>query len=132
MNRKEAREYAMQTLFQMEAQNELKTSSLERFIGEKKLNGQESYIKSLITNILDNIHKVDETINECSNGWSTLRMPKTDLAIIRVAVGEILFIDDVPTAVSINEAVNLGNLYGTVQSPKFINAVLGNIERKSN
>ena len=51
------------------------------------------------------------------------------MAIIRVAVGEILFADDVPTAVAINEAVNLAKDYGTEQSPKFVNAVLGKIEK---
>ena len=57
-------------------------------------------------------------------------MSKPDLAIIRVAVGEILFADDVPKAVAINEAVNLSKNYGTEQSPKFVNAVLGKIEKQ--
>ena len=54
-------------------------------------------------------------------------MAKADLAIVRLAVGEILFMDEVPNAVAINEAVNMAKRYGTEQSPKFINAVLGKI-----
>ena len=57
-------------------------------------------------------------------------MAKPDLAISRVAAAEILYADDVPQAVAINEAVNLSKLYGTEQSPKFINAVLGKIVKK--
>ena len=56
-------------------------------------------------------------------------MAKPDLAVIRVAIGEMLFADDVPDAVAINEAVNLAKLYGTDHSPQFVNGVLGKIER---
>ena len=57
-------------------------------------------------------------------------MSKTDLALIRVAVGEILFADDVPAAVAINEAVNLAKDYGTEQSPKFVNGVLAKVSKQ--
>ena len=56
-------------------------------------------------------------------------MTKPDLAVIRVAVGEMLYADDVPDAVAINEAVNLAKAYGTDQSPKFVNAVLAKIKK---
>ena len=54
-------------------------------------------------------------------------MPKTDISILRLSVTEIVYFDDIPVAVSINEAVELAKKYGTEQSPKFVNAILGSI-----
>ena len=68
-------------------------------------------------------------IDAASDGWPASRMAKPDLAIIRIAIGEMLFADDVPDAVAINEAVNLAKDYGTEQSPKFVNAVLAKIKK---
>ena len=68
-------------------------------------------------------------IDDASEGWPASRMAKPDLAVIRVAVGEMLYADDVPDAVAINEAVNLAKAYGTDQSPKFVNAVLAKIKK---
>ena len=70
---------------------------------------------------------IDESIEKYSINWKLERMARTDLAILREAATEIKYIDDVPTAVTINEAVELAKLYGTENSPKFINALLGKI-----
>ena len=64
-----------------------------------------------------------------SRGWVAARMAKTDLAVLRLAVGEMLYMDNVPNGVAINEAVYLAKKYGEAQSPKFINAVLSKIYR---
>ena len=70
---------------------------------------------------------IDESIEKYSINWKLERMARTDLAILREAATEIKYIDDVPAAVTINEAVELAKLYGTENSPKFINALLGKI-----
>ena len=126
--RKEAREFAMQTIFQMDAQKELNTKSLEKYLGDKKLGTQTAYVKTVLSELLKNIEEIDAKINSVDSGWSTARMAKTDLAIIRIAVSEMLYAD-VPAAVAINEAVSLSKLYGAEQSPKFINAVVGKLEK---
>ena len=125
--RRDARELLMLTIFQMEAQKELDVSQIEKYLAGKKTGAQTSYVKNILLKMLENIEEIDSEINGASNGWSTSRMSKPDLAICRVAVAEILYAEDVPKAVAINEAVNLSKLYGTEQSPKFINAVLGRI-----
>ena len=107
--RKEAREFAMQTIFQMDAQKELEAESLEKYLGDKKLGTQTAYVKTVLGELLKNIEEIDAKINSVDSGWSTARMAKTDLAIIRI--------------------VSLSKLYGAEQSPKFINAVLGKIEK---
>lgn len=70
---------------------------------------------------------VDSAIEKYSINWKLDRMARTDLAIMREAATEIMYIDDVPAAVTINEAVELAKIYGTEKSSKFINALLGKI-----
>ena len=129
MNRKQAREFVMQTIFQIEVHKDFDKTDFDSYLAECDCGNQKEYITSLLSSICRNIEKIDGMIDSASEGWPSSRMAKPDLAIIRVAVGEILFADDVPTAVAINEAVNLAKDYGTEQSPKFVNAVLGKIEK---
>ncbi len=127
MTRKEARELMMQTIFQMDAQNNFdKDCGIEFFMG-KNIGDQKNYLISTHENICNHLDEIDERINKYSRGWKTTRMPKVDLAIIRLAVSEILYIENIPTAVSINEAVDLAKIYGTEESPKYINAILGKV-----
>ncbi len=126
--RKEAREFAMQAVFQMEAQKDFQEPDLQQYLQRDHLKEQEEYIKELLTVISANIAQIDSMLNQHSTGWPVSRMAKTDLAIARVAVGEMMYMKDVPRAVAINEAVDLAKKYGTDQSSKFINAILGKIE----
>ncbi len=80
--------------------------------------------------IRENKDAIDELINTFTKGWKTARMPKVDLAILRLAVGEILYQEALPPQVSINEAVNIAKKYSTEESGKFINGVLGAIVRE--
>ena len=68
--------------------------------------------------------ETDTQINEKSTGWKTTRMGKVDLTIIRLAVYEILFEDDIPNKVAINEAVELAKAYGRDDSSSFVNGIL--------
>ena len=128
MNRKEAREEVMKYIFQMEAQKDFSKESADKFLSAGSFGPQKDYAKTIIENMCDNQDKIDTAINDQSNGWPVARMAKTDLAIIRLAACEILFVSDVPKSVAINEAVELAKIYGGDQSPKFVNAVLKTIE----
>lgn len=77
--------------------------------------------------IAEKAEELDARINAVSVGWKTNRMNRTDLAILRLAVYEILFDDDIPDKVAINEAVELAKQYGEDESYSFINGVLGQI-----
>lgn len=68
-------------------------------------------------------------INDHSTRWKTSRMPKVDLALMRVALGEILYSEDIPDAVAVNEAINIARKFSTDHSAKFIHGVLGAILR---
>ena len=118
----------MQIVFQLDVHKDFDNPDLKKYIGDKKTGNQHAYICSLINAISSNIDKIDEKINKCSENWTVTRMSKPDLAIIRTAVGEMLYMEEIPFSVSINEAVNLAKTYGAEQSPKFVNAVLAKIE----
>ena len=73
---------------------------------------------------------MEEMLNRISEGWKTTRMGKVDLAILRLAVYEMKFDEDVPVGVAINEAVELAKRFGRDQSPSFINGILGKLARE--
>lgn len=126
--RKKARELTMQLLFQAEAQKCFEDDMAEKYI-ENSIKGDESrdYARRVFRNVKENIQYIDEAINRFSRNWSTDRMPKIDLAVARLSAAEILFLDDVPDIVSVNEAVELAKEFGTEKSPKFLNGILGQI-----
>jgi len=73
---------------------------------------------------------IDETIGDVSENWSVSRMPLVDRNILRLATYELLFVEDVPASVSINEAVELAKVFGGEDSSKFVNGVLGRIAER--
>ncbi|WP_317367247.1 transcription antitermination factor NusB [uncultured Tyzzerella sp.] len=85
-----------------------------------------SIIEKQLYGLINNLSNIDEKIKECSKGWEISRIDKVDLAILRLAIYEMLF-DDVPTKVAINEAIELSKEYSSEKSYRFINAVLGKV-----
>ena len=126
MKRKEAREYVMSQAFQIDASRDWDRQAAE-LIDKGELGNQYDYALNVLSHVISKRDKIDSMINEVSTGWTTGRMAKTDIAILRVAVSEILYQEDVPKAVAINEAVEMAKIYGTDDSSKFINAILGKI-----
>lgn len=131
MNRSEARELMMQLLFQMEAQNEFNIELKEKFLQDKKdLKSQKKYVDQLADLILEHKSEIDKSIEESSDNWKINRMNKVDLAIVRIAIAELFYVEDIPTSVSINEAINLAKKFGADESSKFINGLLGKVAQK--
>lgn len=85
------------------------------------------YISKKCTDIVAHLAEIDTAINEVAEGWKTSRMGKVDLTLIRLAVYEMRYEEDVPVGVAINEAVELAKKYGTDDSPAFVNGVLGKL-----
>lgn len=126
MNRSKARDYAFGILFQIDSVSEWNKAKAKDYINED-LGNQKDYVLSVLEYVINNLATIDNKINLVSDGWTTGRMAKADLAIMRLATCEIEHVEDVPKAVAINEAVNLAKKYGSDSSPKFINAILGKI-----
>lgn len=130
MSRKRARIGAMQALFAMDVNDDFSTDKLDLFMENHEFQGDEvDYIKRTVPDILDKLDLVDETIEKNLKGWTMARLAKVDRQILRIAVYEFLYKDDIPDEVSINEAVEIARLYSSDEAPKFINGILGTIYR---
>lgn len=89
------------------------------------------YIKSILDGVVDKISSIDEYIVKYSKDWTIERMSKIDLAILRVAIYEVLYKEDIPSGVSINEAVELAKKYSHEDAGSFINGILGSVYNES-
>lgn len=131
MTRNEAREILMQILFEMESAKTFNTETASRLTEERLAGNHVIRGRELLTYIIENIDDIDQTINNHSKTWKTGRMPKVDLAIMRLSIGEVRACDDIPTAVSVNEAINLARKYSTPQSSRYIHGVLGAVFKEN-
>ncbi len=86
-----------------------------------------AYIAEKYRRITERIEEIDAAINGVAEGWKTSRMGKADLALIRLAVFEMRYEEEIPVGVAINEAVELAKKYGTDESPSFVNGVLAKL-----
>lgn len=135
MGRKQAREGAMKILYQMEINEDFSDEALDIYFNNFSYDELEKeYILDAMIKIKDNLDSIDKYIESHSEGWNLNRLAKIDLAVLRIAVYEILYREDIPIEVSINEAIEIVKKYSTEESFKFINGVLGgfvrNIDKK--
>ena len=86
------------------------------------------YVRGKVEKIIEKIPELDERINGVAEGWKTKRMGRVELAILRLALYEISFDDDIPEKVAINEAVELARKFGGDDSPAFVNGILAKLE----
>ncbi|MCH6258871.1 transcription antitermination factor NusB [Puniceicoccaceae bacterium K14] len=89
-----------------------------------------SFAEELIHGILDNLDTIDERIQELANNWEFDRIAKIDLAILRMAIFELLFRKDIPPVVTINEAVDLSKEFSSAESKRFVNGILDKVKGK--
>lgn len=130
MGRKQAREGTMQVLFQMDSMSDYGEDALEVFLSNFEFDQSETaYIRESVGTIRDNLEEIDNNIKENLEGWSIYRLAKVDLAVLRIAIYEILYRKDIPVEVSINEAIETVKKYSTEDSFKFVNGVLGGFVR---
>ena len=89
------------------------------------------YAEKLVRGVTEHVQEIDAQLASTSENWALDRMPVVDRAILRIAVYEMLYVDEVPVSVAINEAVDLAKMYGGEdESSRFVNGVLGRIARK--
>jgi N utilization substance protein B len=137
--RRRAREAALQFLFQddfLDRGRAADTAELdERFAAFSLLyqvnKKARPYARSLIGGIFDRLDEIDDAIGAHATNWRLERIAATDRNLLRVAIFELLFQDDVPAQVAINEAVEIAKRFGTQESPAFINGVLDAVQQSS-
>lgn len=132
MSRKVARETAFKIVFEKAFQTEDLQSLYEKFESseDEKLDineEDEKYILDVLSGVNSNLEKIDEKIKAHLKDWVFERINKVDLAILRLAIYEICFKEDIPPKVSINEAIEIAKQYSEDTSSSFVNGILAEI-----
>jgi N utilization substance protein B len=131
--RRRAREIALQFLYQIELHAERDPSALEGDVWAQHPetdSATRDYVHALVYGTAGNQAKIDELITRFTEHWDLGRMAVVDRNILRLAVFELGFADDVPAKVAINEAIEIAKKFGTRESSRFINGVLDRIHRE--
>ncbi|MDU1413283.1 MAG: transcription antitermination factor NusB [Clostridium sp.] len=133
MNRRKSREIATRLLFEMQINKENHLEILENFrenTDEKLSDIDFEYVTKVLSGVENNIEEIKETISKYLIKWKIERLPKMNLAILYMATYEILFEEEIPNKVTVNEAIELAKKYGDDNAPSFINGVLNNLIKK--
>lgn len=133
MSRRELRENIFKLLFLRGFRQEEEMPEQLALYFDEMQEAQEKdrrYIEEKLEKVTKRLQELDETINSVSSGWKTSRMSKVDLTILRLAVYEAKYDEDVPVKVAINEAVELAKKFGQDESASFINGILGAVARE--
>ena len=130
MSRRKSREQAFALLFE-KSFNDLPVTQLAETAGEARDVDTEPFALSLAVGTEDKLAEIDERIEANSHKWSRDRISRVALAVLRLAVYEMLYEDTVPVSVAINEAVELAKQYGGEEDASFVNGVLGGIAKET-
>ena len=129
MARTTAREAAMQLLYAHVLGGDAGADTLNTLIGFTPDEDDAQYIAQVTQGVWAQEQALDARIADFSRDWSLARMARVDLCILRLAVFEMLYRDDVPVAVAVNEAVELSRRFSTPEAGGFINGILGSVGR---
>ena len=133
MNRKRSREIAMELLFGMTLSKNTIEETIENFKEDYEMNLNTvdlEYIIKVLEKVEENKEIIDKKIDEALTNWKIDRVSKVNLSILRLSIAEMMYLEDVPGKVSINEAIELTKKYSDEKSVSFINGVLDKILKK--
>lgn len=128
--RTQARELSVQFLYQVDITKDAWSEVLGDFLSLQEVDAEiEEFATRLIKGTLKNLEGIDEVISKSTQNWQIKRMATVDRNVLRLATFELLYLDDIPAKVSINEAINLAKKYGDADSGKFVNGILDRIKK---
>lgn len=129
MSRKKARDNAFKCIYELEFDNEKNVEKILEFCYEENESKEDEkkYINVVVNGVKNNLDSIDSIILSKLKNWSMERIAKIDLAILRLAIYEIMYMDDIPVKVTANEAVELAKLYGNNDSKSFVNGVIAKV-----
>lgn len=140
LSRRDIRQMAIQALFPLDFNQELTKQDAilhaielehEELIDEEHENFIPTYLDLLVTGVCENKEEMDTIIqNHLRSGWTLKRLPKMDVTILRLALFEMLYVDNVPNKVVLNEAIELTKVFSDDQSRKFVNGILSNVNNE--
>lgn len=129
--RRHSRVIAMQMLYQIHLTADPVQLVIKQFWLNREISVElRPFTQQLVEGTTSNLETIDAELQVTSKNWKLHRMPIVDLSILRIAVYEILYLDDIDAATSINEAIEIAKSFSTSNSPKFINGVLDNIMKR--
>ncbi len=130
-HRRQSRECALQLLFQVEFSHQPPLDIVKLF-WEENHHSEEVRLFSdeLFLGTMRNLKEIDFLIESCSTNWKLSRMASVDRNILRMAAFELIYLEGIPSSVTINEAVEIAKKYGTEESPSFINGILDKIAKE--
>ena len=133
MKRRKSREYALQLLFQADfRQKKLDRADIDHFWSEKKETADvKEFAEDLVRGTLKKLDEIDKIIEKGTENWILKRMAAVDRNILRFAVYEILYRKDIPSAVTINEALEIAKKYSTGEAASFLNGVLDRLAKEA-
>jgi transcription antitermination protein NusB len=133
MKRRQAREYALQILFQIDfTEKKLGRRELDEFWADKKENKEiRKFAEELVKGTLEKLEDIDALIEKLAENWILGRMAAVDRNILRFAAFEILYRKDIPSAVTINEALEIAKKYSSSESAPFLNGVLDRLAKEA-
>ena len=131
MTRREEREQAFILLFEKSFNQEIELDELYDFAVENEAITGSEFIKKLISETWENVTEIDTVIEKYAHGWKISRISKVALAVLRLAICEIKYFDDIPVGVSINEAVELCKKYAAKDDSAFVNGILGSVSKEA-
>ena len=130
LTRREEREQAFILLFEKSFNEEVAVSELYEMAVENEIISESDFAKNLAVKVTENLETIDAAIEKHSVKWKMNRISKVALAVMRLAICEILFYDDIPVGVSINEAVELCKKYASKDDYSFVNGILSSIAKE--
>jgi N utilization substance protein B len=133
MKRRKAREYALQILFQVDfTKKRIDSEDLEEFwSGKKESRSVKEFTEDIVRGTLNSIDEIDAMIERVTENWLLKRMAAVDRNILRFAAYEILYRKDIPSAVTINEAIEIAKKFSSAESAPFINGILDRLAKES-
>ena len=130
MKRREAREYTFKLIYELGVQTDKTVEELIEHTAQAQEFAPDKYIKQTVKGVLEHKDEIDELIADCAVNWNFNRLSATSLAVMRLATYEMIYSDDVPFSIAINEAVEIAKKYDHDKAPKFINGILNAIAVK--
>lgn len=132
--RRRARSYALQVLYALDVNHDEQAgTAATEYAGRFELHLEDDakeFASELVYHVVENMREIDRRIQTVSRNWRLERMSRVDRNVLRLAVGELRYGEDVPVKVAINEAVELAKRFGTSESPAFVNGILDRIAQE--
>jgi N utilization substance protein B len=128
--RSKARKRALDILFEADQRQTDIRTTLAQWVSRADPPVAE-YAQTLVAGVAENLARIDELVGAAAEGWTIDRMPPVDRVVLRLGVYELLWCDEIPTAVAIDEAVELAKSLSTDDSPAFVNGVLAHVVREA-